>query len=172
MRLCQIIEPIQVLASQVIYEQGKVGSEMYFIMMGEFEVLVDGHRIGFLGQGAFFGENAIIEAVGRKPGMGSEIRMRTMRASADSELGLMSNKQILILCDEFPELEIRLQAFRKAGMKLSDKGHNLREIVELKRRAVHHTCLPACLPTAHAPTCLPIRVYGVDGNNCSAFVVM
>jgi hypothetical protein len=29
---------------------------------------------GFVLQGAFFGENAIIEAVGRKPGMGSEIR--------------------------------------------------------------------------------------------------
>jgi CRP-like cAMP-binding protein len=44
------VEPIQVMASQVIYEQGKVGSEMYFVLMGEFEVMCDATRIGFLGQ--------------------------------------------------------------------------------------------------------------------------
>ena len=32
--------------------------------------------------------------------------------------------------------EIRLQSFRKAGNKLSEKGHNAREIRELKRRAL------------------------------------
>jgi len=74
--------------------------------------------------------------VDRKPGLGAEVRLRTMKASADSELGMVSADDILHLCDTFPELEIRLQSFRKAGNKLSEKGHNAREIRELKRRAL------------------------------------
>jgi hypothetical protein len=61
--------------------------------------------------------------VGRKPGMGYEIRMRTMRASADSELGLITSKRILALCDEFPELEIRLQVSVIEALWLVNDGH-------------------------------------------------
>jgi hypothetical protein len=46
----------------------------------------------------------VIEAVDRKPGLGAEVRLRTMKASADSELGMVSADDILHLCDTFPEL--------------------------------------------------------------------
>ena len=135
LRICQSVTPVAVSAGQTVYEQGKIGAEMYFVLSGELEVICDGDRLGFLGQGAFFGENAVIESVDRKPGLGAEVRLRTMRASADTELGMVKAEDILHLCDTFPELEIRLQSFRKAGSKLSEKGHNAREIRELKRRA-------------------------------------
>jgi hypothetical protein len=226
LRVCQIVEPVRVSAGQTVYDQGKIGSEMYFVLSGELEVICDGDRLGFLGQGAppghafrhtvgeaestlradqlrflvagaFFGENAVIEALDRKPGLGAEVRLRTMKASADSELGMVAASDVLHLCDTFPELgakchrhpphtpaltdifvgardcrslcaragwlflfcaavpdrfpagcclsvcnaalqnaEIRMQSFRKAGNKLSEKGHNAREIRELKRRAL------------------------------------
>ena len=45
--------------------QGSVGDEMFFVVKGEFEVLkgrgIDCERLGFIGQGGFFGENCIIE---------------------------------------------------------------------------------------------------------------
>ena len=134
LRLCQAVTPVRAIAGQIIYEQGKVGSEMYFVMGGELEVLVDGERLGFLGQGSFFGENAVIETIDRKPGLGAEVRLRTMKASADSDLGMVKAADILKLCDTFPELEIRLQSFLRVGSHLSEKGHNAREIRELKRR--------------------------------------
>ncbi len=136
LRVCQAVIPVRATAGQTVYEQGKIGSEMYFVMSGELEVIVDGERLGFLGQGSFFGENAVIESVDRKPGLGAEVRVRTMRASADSELGMLKAADVLRLCDTFPELEIRMQAFNRAGSKLSEKGHNAREIRELKRRAM------------------------------------
>lgn len=45
--------------------QGKIGAEMFFVVKGEFEVLkgkgAKRERLGFIGQGGFFGENCIIE---------------------------------------------------------------------------------------------------------------
>lgn len=139
LRICQAVTPVKATTGQTIYEQGKIGSEMYFVMSGELEVIVDGERLGFLGQGSFFGENAVIESIDRKPGLGAEVRVRTMKASADSELGMLQAADVLRLCDTFPELEIRMQSFNRAGSKLSEKGHNAREIRELKRRAMLRT---------------------------------
>ena len=77
LRVCQAVDPVRVSAGQTVYEQGKIGapplalaplplirsykpekslcgtgSEMYFVLSGELEVICDGDRLGFLGQGA------------------------------------------------------------------------------------------------------------------------
>jgi hypothetical protein len=51
LRVCQTVMPVRISAGQTVYEQGKVGSEMYFVLSGELEVICDGDRLGFLGQG-------------------------------------------------------------------------------------------------------------------------
>ena len=43
------------LRGQLVSKKGKVGTEMYFIVEGEVEVLQDDERLGFLGTGSFFG---------------------------------------------------------------------------------------------------------------------
>ena len=72
---------------------GQVGDEMFFVVRGELEVLkgfgVERERLGFVGEGGFFGENCIIEAVTRMKGTGSAMRMRTMWATTDSELAML-----------------------------------------------------------------------------------
>jgi hypothetical protein len=38
LRICQSVIPVKATAGQTIYEQGKIGSEMYFVIGGELEV--------------------------------------------------------------------------------------------------------------------------------------
>ena len=63
---------------QIVYSEGKYGTEMYFIVSGEVEVSHDGERLGFLSEGAFFGETPLIEAISGVSGGGANIRTRTV----------------------------------------------------------------------------------------------
>ena len=51
----------------------------YFIISGEVEVSMSGERLGFLGEGAFFGETSVIECCHVTGGNGSSIRTRTVQ---------------------------------------------------------------------------------------------
>jgi hypothetical protein len=44
--------------------------------------------------------------------------------------------QVLKVCDEFPELQLRLQSFKKAGLKLSQKGQQSKQARKYKEEAV------------------------------------
>ena len=48
--------------SQVVMEEGSVGQEMYILVTGELEISQGGARLGFLCDGAFFGEVPILGA--------------------------------------------------------------------------------------------------------------
>ena len=39
-------------------QEGKFGEDMYFVISGMVEVLVNGERLGFLAEGAFFGKTS------------------------------------------------------------------------------------------------------------------
>lgn len=116
------------LKNQLITEEGKVGTEMYFIVEGEVEVMAQDERLGFLGTGSFFGENPVIEAIEGKGGDGSEIRMRTIRATGPCDLGFLRVNELCELMGSYPELSIRLNQFRTAGAKVSKKGTKLGRI--------------------------------------------
>eukprot|EP01046_Picozoa_sp_COSAG06_P035736 COSAG06_NODE_3872_length_4815_cov_3.210560_2_plen_162_part_00 len=47
--LCRTVHPMTALRGQVIMEQDKIGTEIYFITDGEVEVIQDDERLGFLG---------------------------------------------------------------------------------------------------------------------------
>ena len=42
---------------------------------------------------------------------------------------------MLKVCDEFPELQLRLQSFKKAGLKLSQKGQQSKQARKYKEEA-------------------------------------
>ena len=48
----------------------------------------------------------------------------------------MLSLQVLVVCAEFPELELRLQSFRKAGLKLSQKGEQAKQARKYKEQMV------------------------------------
>ena len=77
---CELIAAPLVFSESIIRE-GDIGSEMYMLMKGEVEMRQKGARLGFLGEGAFFGEIPVLA-----DGDGSETRVRTVRAVTACEL--------------------------------------------------------------------------------------
>ena len=63
--LCKHISTLNLSRGSTVYTAGQFGTEMYFIVRGWMEVTGPGHsRMGFLGEGAFFGETPLMECVG------------------------------------------------------------------------------------------------------------
>ncbi len=75
-------------------------------------------RLGFLSDGAFFGEAAVLADES-----GRELRRRTLKAVTDSELCYITRDDIMALRREYPELDARLKRFVNVGnIRLSKKG--------------------------------------------------
>jgi hypothetical protein len=92
------------------------------IISGELEVLKGKppttKRLGFLSDGSFFGEAAVLASARRE-----EMRTRTVRAVTDSELCFLTHDDILTLNAKYPELKARLARFEKVGqMRLTAKN--------------------------------------------------
>ena len=115
---------------QVIFEEGSTGNEMYMLMFGELEVSQGGQRLGFLSDGAFFGEVPILD-----DSTGSEVRARTITAMTDSKLCYLTSKDLAELRGKYPELELRLKRFSKIGAnrKTKAKGLKLQEAALIKK---------------------------------------
>ena len=72
--------------------------------------------------GAFFGESAIIESVKGK-GTDFHRRIRTVRATMPTELGVIRMETVTSLFDEYPQLKIRLLRFTNLGRPDGAFGH-------------------------------------------------
>ena len=84
-------------------------------------------RLGFLSEGAFFGEAAVLADES-----GRELRRRTLKAVTDSELCYLEREDILSLRQEYPELDARLKRFVNVGnIRLSKKGGTFNIFPEL-----------------------------------------
>ena len=112
--LCSAVEHLDVSKDTSVFEEGDMGTEVYFVTNGEVEVEAHGVRLGFLSEGAFFGESAIIESVKGK-GTDFQRRIRTVRATMPTELGVIRMENVTNLFDEYPQLKIRLLRFTNLG---------------------------------------------------------
>ena len=122
--LCSGVEHHDVSKETSVFEEGDMGTEAYFILSGEVEVEAHGVRLGFLSEGAFFGESAIIESA-RGKGKGTDFhrRIRTVRATMPTELGAIRMENVTNLFDEYPQLKIRLLRFTNLGRPEGAFGH-------------------------------------------------
>jgi len=158
--LCGLVQPMIAVKQQVIFEEGSTGNEMYMLMVGELEVTQGGQRLGFLSDGAFFGEVPILDE-----STGSEIRARTITAMTDSKLCFITAEDIKELRERYPELALRMKRFSKVGKKKSgtkSKGLKLQEAARIKRSLSTATVQPATA-TDGAGAPLPIIAQGVAG---------
>jgi CRP-like cAMP-binding protein len=76
-------------------------------------------RLGFLAEGAFFGEAPVLGWLG-EPGV--ELRMRTVRAVTDIELIYLSRDDVNTLCEQYAELRARMSRFEKSGRVLTKRA--------------------------------------------------
>ena len=110
LQLCSIVVPMLAAKDQIVIEEGLVGQEMYIIVHGEVVVEKNGVRLGFLSTGAFFGETPIIHHDAH-----AEVRTRTVRAVAETELIYLQRHKVLELQRQTPELKLSIRRFARIG---------------------------------------------------------
>lgn len=120
--LCQRARPQLCLPGQYVMKCGDIGTDFFVLLSGELKVSEadpgspDGLRfLGYLGEGAFFGEVPLLENYAS----GSEIRRRTIMSEIESRLCYITRDTILDLRIRFPELDARLRRFKLVGTKPS-----------------------------------------------------
>eukprot|EP01043_Picozoa_sp_COSAG02_P059663 COSAG02_NODE_7643_length_2919_cov_1.850000_2_plen_357_part_00 len=126
--LCESITPQPTVSGYTIFKAGDIGREMYFVLRGEVEVTSGPQcdHLGYIGAGGFFGEMVVLESVHH--GIGTAARNRTVRATMDSELGMLAVDSVRRACERFPELQVRLLRFANcAGVKSAAGVANLRK---------------------------------------------
>jgi CRP-like cAMP-binding protein len=79
-----------------VIRQGDVGDRFYVIDEGSFEVLADGQRVNTLGEGAFFGEIALLHDVPRTA---------TVRAAGDGAVWALDQEEFLATVTGLPQSE-------------------------------------------------------------------
>ena len=118
--LCNACRPLNVLAKQEVMQEGQPGNEMYMIISGELEVTHGRMQrrvlLGFLSEGSFFGESAVLSQ-----STGSELRTRTVRAVTESELCFLTSEGLRELQPVYPELKARMTRFTNAGQMPNSK---------------------------------------------------
>lgn len=129
---CRWVRDVSLSREQIVYQEGRYGTEMYFIVKGEVEVSRDGERLGFLSEGAFFGEGPLIESISGVGGNGSNIRTRTVRTLCRCELGVIYLQDVDNIVSRYPELRIRLANFNLVGKNFSTKGQKKQRLRDLK----------------------------------------
>ena len=126
------------LCGQIVYQEGRFGTEMYIIVSGEVEVSRDGDRLGFLSEGAYFGETPFIESISGRGGDGSGMRTRTIRTVCACDFGVIQQKDLRDVMETYPELRIRLKNFKLVGTNFGAKGKRMQEYREIKERVTRH----------------------------------
>ena len=105
----------------VVIEKGSIGTEMFFVVSGEAEVLASLDEPPFvtLKAGTFFGENALLT---------EDVRNAYVRASKTLEMYALSKTDLLEVFLEFPDVERIMQEFasaeerRKTRLKAEDEA--------------------------------------------------
>ena len=143
--LFRIIKHHRIGMNSVIFDESDIGSEMYLLCDGEVEVLREGERLGFLGPGAFFGESPIIEAVyGSRYIARQQTRVRTVRTTIETEIGVITRAGIVELWEQYSELKDCIRTFAKrinVGSKSDPRVSGLVKVVHgaAKARIGKHT---------------------------------
>ena len=86
-------------AGQVIFEEGQFGDEMYGILEGEVDILVNGKVIETINTGEVFGIAVLI---------GVKNRNYTAIAKVDSKLGFLDEKGFLFAVQETPVFALKV----------------------------------------------------------------
>ncbi|MEH2112843.1 Crp/Fnr family transcriptional regulator [Nostoc sp.] len=99
-------------AGQVIFEEGQPGDEMYGILEGEVDILVNGKIIETIETGEVFGAGVLV---------GVKNRTYSAIAKVDSKLGFLDREGFLFAVQETPVFA--LQVMKSYSERLSRLQH-------------------------------------------------
>ncbi|KAJ3156239.1 anaphase-promoting complex subunit Hcn1 [Geranomyces michiganensis] len=99
-RIAMALKPVYYVTGDTIFEQGRVGNEMYFIIFGSVEVIIGGRQIGSLTSGAFFGEVALL---GQTP------RTATIKAVSNVMAYQFDGSDFDTILFDFPDVAVMIR---------------------------------------------------------------
>ncbi|TPX56220.1 hypothetical protein PhCBS80983_g04705 [Powellomyces hirtus] len=99
-QIASALKPVYYVKGDTIFEQGRVGNEMYFIIFGSVEVIIGGKQIGSLTSGAFFGEVALL---GQTP------RTATIKASSNVMAYLLDGSDFDVIVADFDDMAMKIR---------------------------------------------------------------
>ncbi|MEH1767244.1 Crp/Fnr family transcriptional regulator [Nostoc sp.] len=105
-------DPKAFLAGQVIFEEGQPGDEMYGILEGEVDILVNGKIVESIETGEVFGAGVLV---------GVKNRTYSAIAKVDSKLGFLDREGFLFAVQETPVFA--LQVMKSYSERLSRLQH-------------------------------------------------
>ncbi|MEA5603655.1 Crp/Fnr family transcriptional regulator [Nostoc sp. UHCC 0252] len=86
-------------AGQVIFEEGQPGNEMYGIIEGKVDIVVNGKVVETIETGEVFGVGVLV---------GVENRTYTAVAKVDTKLGFLDEKKFLFAVQETPVFALKV----------------------------------------------------------------
>ncbi len=99
-------------AGQVIFEEGQPGNEMYGIIEGEVDILINGKAVETIDTGEVFGVGVLV---------GVKNRTYTAIAKVDSKLGFLDKQRFLFAVQETPMFA--LEVMKSYSERLSRLQH-------------------------------------------------
>jgi hypothetical protein len=102
------LRPVVCLPGEVVFRQGALGEEMYFIVRGDVEILdAAGATVARLTDGSFFGEMALLTS---KP------RNATARAVDFCDLCVLDRATFERVIEHYPDFQARIEAAVRARL--------------------------------------------------------
>ncbi|KAJ3283011.1 anaphase-promoting complex subunit Hcn1 [Rhizoclosmatium sp. JEL0117] len=95
-KVASAFEPCYFVTGDIIFTQGQVGMEMYFVVSGTINVLAQGKHVATLNEGAFFGEVALI---------GNIPRTATVQAAGSCMLYRLTRASFTSILEEFEDVK-------------------------------------------------------------------
>ncbi|ORY49314.1 hypothetical protein BCR33DRAFT_713683 [Rhizoclosmatium globosum] len=103
-RLATVLHANYFVKNDFIIKQGDYGFDMFFILSGMVNVIVNGKKVVSLYDGAYFGEVALLAKI---------LRTSTVQATTPSVLYRLTYNDFHEVVNEFDDMKIRIQALTK-----------------------------------------------------------
>ncbi|KAJ3401452.1 hypothetical protein HDU80_005987 [Chytriomyces hyalinus] len=118
-RIATALSAVYFIPGDIIISAGDMGSEMFFILKGTVNIVVNGVKVGQLVDGAFFGELALIANIPRTA---------TVQALTPCSLYRLTRVDLMRILPEFEDMKQRMDIIYQQRMEKVRKEEELRNI--------------------------------------------
>ncbi|KAJ3239783.1 hypothetical protein HDU81_005281 [Chytriomyces hyalinus] len=118
-RIATALSAVYFIPGDIIISAGDMGSEMFFILKGTVNIMVNGAKVGQLVDGAFFGELALIANIPRTA---------TVQALTPCSLYRLTRVDLMRILPEFEDMKQRMDIIYQQRMEKVRKEEELRKL--------------------------------------------
>ncbi|KAI8829897.1 hypothetical protein BJ741DRAFT_712573 [Chytriomyces cf. hyalinus JEL632] len=118
-RIATALSAVYFIPGDIIISAGDMGSEMFFILKGTVNIMVNGVKVGQLVDGAFFGELALIANIPRTA---------TVQALTPCSLYRLTRVDLMRILPEFEDMKQRMDIIYQQRMEKVRKEEQLRNL--------------------------------------------